>query len=118
MNIPFRNDDYGKSFYTEDENGLLKKGLIIRHLVLPGCRQDSVKILDEIKKVLPLQNVRLSLMSQFTPDFVPPENKELSRRITTFEYNYVLNKAIELGYSGFFQQKESASTRYTPNFKE
>lgn len=104
--------------YTEDENGILNKGMIIRHLVLPGCRQDSVRILEEIKKVLPLQNVRLSLMSQFTPDFVPPEYKELSRRITTFEYNYVLNKAIEMGYTGFFQQKESASAKYTPDFKE
>ncbi|MBR5323093.1 MAG: radical SAM protein [Clostridia bacterium] len=102
--------------YCEDENGLAKKGLIIRHLALPGCRHDSVKILEEIKNTLPVENIRLSLMSQFTPDFVPPEFKELSRKITSFEYNYILNKAIELGYNGFFQQKDSASAKYTPEF--
>ena len=102
--------------YTEDADGTVKKGLMIRHLVLPGCRKDSVKILEEIKNVLPTENVRLSLMSQFTPDFVSEEHKELKRKITTFEYNFVLEKAIDLGYIGFFQQKESASAKYTPDF--
>jgi len=102
--------------YTEDENGIAKKGVIIRHLVLPGCRKDSVRILEEIKNTLPVSDIRLSLMSQFTPDFVPTECKELSRKITTFEYNFVLEKAIDLGYDGFFQQKESASAKYTPDF--
>lgn len=102
--------------YREDDNGLAKKGVIIRHLVLPACRHDSVKILEEIKKALPVENIRLSLMSQFTPDFVPAEYKELSRKITSFEYNYVLNKAIELNFDGFFQQKDSASAKYTPRF--
>jgi len=104
--------------YTEDENGILKKGVIIRHLVLPACRHDSVKILEEIKKLLPISDIRLSLMSQFTPDFVPKEYPELSRRITTFEYNSVLKKATELGFEGFFQSRESAVTSYTPDFKK
>lgn len=102
--------------YTEDGGGMSKKGVIMRHLVLPGCRRDSVRILEEVKSILPVENIRLSLMSQFTPDFVPPDCKELSRRITTFEYNFVLDKAIELGYTGFFQQKDSASAKYTPDF--
>ncbi len=102
--------------YTEDENGMLKKGMIIRHLVLPSCRHDSVKLLGEIKKIIPIEDIRLSLMSQFTPDFVDDEYSELKRRITTFEYNYVLDKAIEMGYQGFFQQKDSASAKYTPEF--
>ncbi len=104
--------------YTEDNYGLMKKGIIIRHLVLPGCRHDSVKILEEIKNTLPVQDIKLSLMSQFTPEFVSHGCKELSRKITTFEYNYVLDKAIECGFSGYFQQKESASTKYTPSFNE
>ena len=104
--------------YTEDENGILKKGMIVRHLVLPGQRHDSVKVLEELKKLLPIENIRLSLMSQFTPDFVGGEYKELKRKITTFEYNYVLNKAISLGFEGFFQQRESASAKYTPDFKQ
>lgn len=102
--------------YKENEKGLVEKGLIIRHLVLPKCRFDSEKILKEIKKVLPIENIRLSLMSQFTPDFVPEDYKELSRKITSFEYNYVLDKAIEMGYLGFFQQRDSATAIYTPDF--
>lgn len=102
--------------YKETDNGLIEKGVIIRHLVLPSCRHDSVKVLEEIKKKLPIDNVRLSLMSQFTPDFVDDTFKELKRTITTFEYNYVLGKAIELGYKGFFQQKDSATAEYTPEF--
>lgn len=102
--------------YQEDENGILKKGLIIRHLVLPKGRHDSVKILEEIKKALPIDNIRLSLMSQYTPTFADKDYPELQRKITSFEYDYVLNYAIELGYKGFFQQKDSASSRYTPDF--
>lgn len=102
--------------YKENDRGLVEKGLIIRHLVLPKCRFDSVNILKEIKNTLPIHNIRLSLMSQFTPDFVPKDCKELSRKITSFEYNYVLDKAIEMGYLGFFQQRDSATTIYTPDF--
>lgn len=104
--------------YTEDENGILKKGMMVRHLVLPGQRHDSVRVLEELHKLLPVKDVRLSLMSQFTPDFVPEEYRELKRKITTFEYNFVLNKAIDLGFEGFFQQKDSASAKYTPDFKK
>ena len=104
--------------YTEDENGIAQKGLIIRHLVLPNQRHDSVKILEEIKARLPLSCIKLSLMSQYTPDFADCEYKELQRKITTFEYDCVLQKAVELGFDGYFQQKESASAKYTPNFNE
>ena len=102
--------------YTEDENGLAQKGVIIRHLVLPSCRHDSIRLLEELCGILPIENIRLSLMSQFTPDFVLPEYKELLRRVTSFEYDSVLKKAVELGFEGFFQQKESAVKKYTPDF--
>ena len=104
--------------YTEDKNGIAQKGLIIRHLVLPNQRHDSVKILEEIKARLPLSYIKLSLMSQYTPDFADCEYKELQRKITTFEYDCVLQKAVELGFDGYFQAKESASAKYTPNFNE
>ncbi len=102
--------------YKEDENGILKKGLIIRHLVLPKGRHDSVRILEEIKNVVPIEDIRLSLMSQYTPAFADKEYPELQRKITSFEYDFVLKKATMLGYKGFFQQRESASSRYTPDF--
>ena len=102
--------------YTENKKGLIKKGVIVRHLVLPKCRHDSVRILEELAKLLPTDEIKLSLMSQFTPDFADCEFKELQRRITSFEYNFVLEKAIALGFDGFFQEKESANKKYTPDF--
>ena len=102
--------------FVLDENGIMQKGMIVRHLVLPTCRKDSINVLEELLKLIPVSDIKLSLMSQYTPDFAPKEYPELSRRITTFEYNSVLNKALELGFDGFFQEKESATKIYTPEF--
>jgi putative pyruvate formate lyase activating enzyme len=99
-----------------NEAGIMQKGMIVRHLVLPSCRKDSIRVLEELAKLLPVTDIKLSLMSQYTPDFAPKEYPELSRRITTFEYNSVLDKALELGFDGFFQEKESATKKYTPEF--
>ena len=100
------------------DDGLLKKGLVIRHLVLPGCRKDSVNVLEALDKMLPKGSFLLSLMSQYTPDFVDGgKYPELARRVTTFEYNSVMKKAEELGFDGFFQARSSASADYTPDFK-
>ena len=96
---------------------LLSCGLVIRHLVLPGCRKDSLRVLEEISGLVPVGSVLLSLMSQYTPDFVDREEyPELGRRVTSFEYESVVKKAIELGFDGFFQSRNSASAEYTPNF--
>ena len=96
---------------------LLKSGLIVRHLVLPGCRKDSLRVLEELKKLLPTDRFLLSLMSQYTPDFVDREKyPELGRRVTSFEYDSVMNRAIELGFDGFFQSRDSANAKYTPEF--
>lgn len=102
--------------FTEDKNRLAKRGVIIRHLVLPSYRHDSMKILEAVKSTLPIENVRLSLMSQFTPDFVPDTHKALKRKITSFEYQSVLDYAVSLGYTGYFQERDSASKNYTPAF--
>jgi len=102
--------------YTENEEGIAQKGVIVRHLVLPGCRNDSIKLLCELHSFLPINKIRLSLMSQFTPDYVSDDYPELKRKLTTFEYSSVLKKAEELGFLGFFQQRESADKKYTPDF--
>lgn len=101
-----------------DENGLMKKGVIVRHLVLPTLRADSIRVLDEIKKAVDVSKIRLSLMSQYTPDFCPDEYKEIKRKITTFEYQSVVEHALSLGYEGYIQEKTSASVRFTPKFKK
>ena len=99
-----------------DSQGMLKRGTILRHLVLPGGRHDSVEALKIVSKTVPADKIILSLMRQYTPDFAPDSIKELKRKITTFEYNYVLKEALSLGFNGFSQDTASATTIYTPDF--
>ncbi|MBO5091948.1 MAG: radical SAM protein [Clostridia bacterium] len=101
------------SFY---ENGIMKSGVILRHLVLPSYRRDSIAILEDIAKTVDPSLFKLSLMSQYTPDFCPKEYSELCRRVTTFEYNSVLCRACELGYDGYMQDISSATSSFTPDF--
>mgnify|MGYP000822515647 CR=1 FL=1 len=60
--------------------------------------------------------ITLSLMRQYTPGFAPLQYRELSRCVTSFEYEFALDLAGELGFSGFSQEKDSASCAYTPDF--
>ena len=102
-----------------DARGKMTRGVIVRHLVLPGCRADSMAVLEHVAKTVPVADIRLSLMRQYTPDFAPESApKNLKRRVTSFEYESVMARAVELGFEGFFQGKEAASASYTPNFEE
>ncbi len=101
---------------TYDENGIMKSGVILRHLVLPSHRADSIKILESVAEICDISKIKLSLMSQYTPDFYKGDITALKRKITTFEYDSVVNRAIELGYDGYVQEKSSASSIYTPDF--
>ena len=102
---------------TLDQNGIATRGLIVRHLVLPACREDSKAVLKFISEILPTNEVTLSLMRQYTPDFADESApKNLKRRLTSFEYEDVLNYALSLGFDGFSQGKESAKTDFTPKF--
>ena len=98
------------------EGDLLKRGLIIRHLVLPGCMKDSLEILEFLDKNLPKDSFLLSLMSQYTPTENCKKYPELNRRVTTYEYRKVADRAAELGFSGFAQDRRSAKEEYTPPF--
>lgn len=95
---------------------LLQKGLIVRHLILPGCRHDSIKIMEWLADNLEHDSFMLSLMSQYTPFYKSKNFPEINRKIFTFEYNSVLDKVIELGLNGYTQEKASASTEFTPDF--
>ncbi len=99
------------------DDGIMRRGIIIRHLVLPGGRRDSVKALETVASTLDTSKVLLSLMRQYTPEFAPESIKQLRRRVTAFEYDFVLDAALELGFDGFMQGRESARTIYTPDFK-
>ena len=109
-----------------DGDGMLTRGTLIRHLVLPGHRANSIAVLDRLAELFPDRSaVRLSLMSQYTPEFyeryAPEQNPSgrpdpLRRRVTTFEYESVLSHAADLGFEGYRQDRASATAAYTPTF--
>lgn len=99
--------------WTEGKDGkILKRGLVVRHLVLPNCAADSVKILDFIAAELGTDTV-LSLMSQFTPNGIGVPAERLKR----LEYKLVVEHAVKLGFTrGYIQDFSSADAAYTPDF--
>jgi putative pyruvate formate lyase activating enzyme len=97
-------------------DGIIKKGLIIRHLILPGFTRDSIKILDWISENLP-SDVFISLMSQYTPCFSSSGFPEIDRRITRKEYDTVVNHLFKLSLeNGYIQERDSADEGYIPEF--
>lgn len=97
------------------KDGIMQKGLIIRHLVLPKNTDQSIKILRWIKDNLPIDTY-ISLMSQYVP-YVKTEYKELNRRIVTAEYQKVIEEFERLGFeNGFMQERSSAQTDFIPKF--
>ncbi len=105
----------GKNVF--DENGLMKQGLIVRHLILPGCRKDSMEVVRHLAQILPTDGFKLSLMRQYTPEFaLDTPYKNLHRRLTDFEYTSVVDEALRLGLDGYTQGKDSATAQFTPDF--
>lgn len=97
------------------KDGIMQKGMIIRHLVLPKNTDQSTKILRWIKDNLPIDTY-ISLMSQYVP-YVKTEYKELNRRIVTAEYQKVIDEFERLGFeNGFMQERSSAQTDFIPKF--
>lgn len=96
---------------------LMKKGVIIRHMVLPGHKEDSIRLLHWMKEELPAGHFYISLMSQYTPYRKNPDYPELNRRVTSYEYQKVVDTALKLGLTmGFMQKRTSAKEEYTPPF--
>ena len=103
--------------WDPENPGLLKKGVVIRHMVLPGAKEDSIRLLHWIKEELPPGQFLLSILSQYTPFYKSSQYPEIRRRITTYEYQKVVDTAIELGLTdGYMQEKSSAKEEYTPPF--
>lgn len=100
------------------ENGLMKKGIIIRHLCLPGQTKDSEKIIDWINNNLGNETY-LSLMSQYVPMGNAKNHPEINRKIKPLEYKILINKLNNLGFKNvFLQDYSSASTEFTPDFNK
>ena len=109
---------YRQAGKYREQYGLAEGGVIIRHLVLPGCRADSIAVLRHIVAILPPADIRVSVMRQYTPDFAMDcVHKNLRRRVTEFEYTSVLDEAARLGLEGFSQGKDAADRAFTPVFE-
>ncbi len=99
-----------------DEDGILQKGVIVRHLILPGHTKDSIQVLEWIADHLP-KWVYVSLMAQYVPMGNASAYPEINRRITKREYDKVLDKLFELGLeNGYVQERKAADTKFTPAF--
>lgn len=99
-----------------DKNGVMKKGLIVRHLILPRNTAQSIKALTWIRENLPEETL-VSLMCQYTPCGELENFPELQRRLTRREYEKVVDQMLELGLTGgYLQELSSAKEEYIPPF--
>jgi putative pyruvate formate lyase activating enzyme len=90
----------------ELEEGVAQKGVLIRHLVLPGKLENSFEVLKLIKKEIS-PKVSLSVMAQYTPIPAVASHPLLGRRVTHKEYEKVINHALDLGFENIFSQQVS-----------
>lgn len=105
----------GRPLWRAD--GTLAKGVVIRHLVMPGARKDSEVVLTWMAENLEPGSFLLSLLSQYTPAGEAHRYPEINRRVTTYEYEKVREKALSLGLAdGYRQDRASAEESYTPSF--
>ena len=97
------------------DDGMMKKGVMIRHLILPDNTENSLGVLDMIADELP-QDIYVSLMAQYFPTG-NETHKELSRKITKEEYDTVSSYMMLLGLeNGYMQEHESADSSYVPDW--
>ncbi len=99
------------------KDGKMLSGILVRHLILPSCTSDSLKVLDYLKAILP-DDAPVSLMRQYTPMGEIKDFPELNRKITAREYNRVLDYANMLDFKVLYtQERESADKCYIPKWE-
>ena len=103
-------------FVNGDEDNLILRGTIVRHLTLPGCMEDSMQILKYLHETYG-DMIYISIMNQFTPLSNLEKYSELNRRITDEEYETLVDYAIEIGIeNGFIQEGDTAEESFIPAF--
>ena len=115
-------DHLGIKNYTvnikDTVDGLMKNGVIIRHLVLPNEVENTFKVLDWINEHLG-PNTYISIMGQYTPCYKAKDMTKYNRTLHNIEYKRVLNKINSLGFNnGFIQDLNSASDNFIPDFNK
>lgn len=103
-------------FVNGDEDNLILRGTIVRHLTLPGCMEDSMQILKYLHETYG-DTIYISIMNQFTPLSNLEKYPELNRRITDEEYETLVDFAIDIGIeNGFIQEGDTAEESFIPAF--
>ena len=95
-------------------NDLIKKGVIVRHLILPNHYRDSIALLNALAPFK--EDILISLMSQYLPCGKAPDYPEINRRLTTFEYRKALAECERIGFEGFTQERSAATEELIPDF--
>ena len=99
-----------------DQYGHMIKGVIVRHLALPGYLDDSKRILEYLYKTYE-DRIYISIMNQYTPLPYVSEYPEINRKVSDEEYEELIDYAIDLGVeNGFIQEGETANESFIPAF--
>ncbi len=99
-----------------DEHGILQKGVVVRHLVLPGCVRDSKEVIRYLHSTYK-NDIFISILSQFTPMKGLNKYPEINRKVSKKEYEEVVDFAIDIGVeNGFIQEGDVAEESFIPDF--
>lgn len=99
-----------------DEHGILQKGVVVRHLVLPGCVRDSKEVIRYLHSTYK-NDIFISILSQFTPMKGLNKYPEINRKVSEKEYEEVVDFAIDIGVeNGFIQEGDVAEESFIPDF--
>ena len=100
-----------------DENGIIKAGIIIRHLILPNHTENSKKVLKWIAENMP-KNITVSVMAQYFPTYKAKEIKDINRKITRYEYQKIENYLYSLDLeNGYIQEMGNNEEIYVPKWE-
>lgn len=106
----------GAPVFTDGEDSLMKRGVIVRHLLLPGCGRDSRQILRYLHETFK-NNIYISIMNQYTPLSQVSDIPSLNRRVSDREYEKAVDFAIQIGIeNGFIQEGETCLESFIPAF--
>ncbi|MCR5456786.1 MAG: radical SAM protein [Clostridiales bacterium] len=99
-----------------DENGIIKKGVVVRHLLLPGHVEESMRVLEYLHSEYG-DDVYISIMSQFTPNGHLEKYPEIDRKVTKYEYDKLVNYADDIGIvNAYVQDGSAAKESFIPDF--
>jgi len=104
--------------FSLDEDGIIKRGMVVRHLILPGCIDDSKEVISHVYDLF-RDKIYISIMNQYTPLPHVEKYPEINRKVTDEEYNEVIEFALSIGIeNAFIQEGDTAKESFIPNFSD